>query len=406
MSLVLLVPPALIGVGLLWAVVLFRARIGHPALWLALLYFGSAVAALFVDPAVLQRNGLRIEDQDWLVLVGYSVCTLLFLLPAFFLRNRMVPRIKVDLVERAVKLSVPLILFSFLYMAPVALKATLLGAASVRSQLNNDGIGLLPVSPLTTLAVVTAQFYLLFAFAFVLLTVRGGKRWIRLVAFLGSTLYIVNALCFAARDGILWFLVAYLWALWITRPLMSPAAVTRIRRLVYPIAALGLLVFGLFSVQRFGDRHDASLTDYLVAYYGTQPYVFATTVASQTTFYEGHLRFPLVVGVLGGERHVQRTVAYEWSFGTFIKDFYSEGGWYPLVFSALLFPPALIVALLSTASSAPGAYVLLSMLYVQFMAQGVFYFRLGSRAGNLYIVAVICAASILVICRSARRGEV
>jgi hypothetical protein len=397
-SLPLLIPVLCCG-GLFAIAAAIRRDPAHPTFWLTLLYFGSCVCSLLVNKDLLRSQGLETLDTDWVALLGYAASIIAFLLPVFFLHNRDSELLAPTIVERIAILSAPFVIFAFVYLLPYAWQGATRGAADVRAELNNLGISLLPVSPLTTLAVIVAQFYALFAVMFVIATARGGTRLARSVCFLGSTLYLLNALCFAARDGFLWFIIAYGWALWYARPLIAPRTLLRLRRVIGPVVLGGMTLFGLFSFQRFGDRAAATTLEYMVAYYGSQPYVFATTVRQQHEFYEGRLRFPLFVDPMEQDQKVLRTLPYEWSFGTFIKDLYAEGGWY-LIFACVAVVPGLAILLLVLSSGVNAeAFTLISILYVQFMAQGVFYLRLGMRAGNLYIVCVAILIALSFVLR-------
>lgn len=396
----LLIPVVLLGGVFMLAAAATRRTRWHPAFWLSLLYFGSCLASLLVNTAILDRTGIVLGEDAWVSLSGYAVAIALFLTPAFVLRNGTARRIDVAVLERFTVLSAPLVIFSAAYLLPIAWAAVSAGADVVRSDLNNYGITMMPSGPLTTIAVVVAHFYFVYALVFAISTCTGGRWWVRVVAFIGSTLYILNGLCFAARDGMLWFVVAYIWALWYARPLMSQRRASRIKRYVMPVAIAGLAVFFLLSVQRFGDRREGSLGDYLLLYYGAQPYVFATDVAQQEVFYGGKLRFPLLFESAGVDPTVIRTTPYEWSFGTFVKDIYAEGGWLPVFLSAFMVPPLLIFALYTASGRYPEAYALCAMLYVQFMAQGVFYLRMGNRVGNLYIGCIVALVFLMFALRT------
>lgn len=402
----LLVPLTLLLGMFVSAQALARRNRTHPAFWLSLLYLGSCVAALFVDVDILSRNSIRLGDDALASLTGYGITLVLWLLPSLALRNQIVRRLDVRTLEIFVIATAPLVLFSAVYQAPIAWEGISIGADVVRNNLNNRGIGLLPESPLTTIAVVTAQFYFLYTLAFAVSIVSGGRRWVRVVAFIGSTLYLINSFCFAARDGILWFLVAYLWAFWLVKPLLTERLATRIRRAVLPVATLGVVAFGLFSVQRFGDRSEGNLTDYLLLYYGAQPYVFAADVDQQREFYGGRLRLPLLFELAGLDAKVVRESPYEWSFGTFAKDIYGEGGWPSLLIAAIVAPFLITLALAVTSGRFPEAHLLIGMAYVQFMSQGVFYFRLGTRAGNLYLLLIGALAVGMACLRVRSRGRI
>jgi hypothetical protein len=96
---------------------------------------------------------------------------------------------------------------------------------------------------------------------------------------------------------------------------------------------------------------------------------------------------------------------YEWTFGTFAKDFYAVAGW-PTAFAivggiAVFF---LVVFRLARRLN-PFALCLLLLLYFQVMTQGMFYFRLGIKAGNWYILMIVGLAVVAQVMYPMREAE-
>lgn len=96
----------------------------------------------------------------------------------------------------------------------------------------------------------------------------------------------------------------------------------------------------------------------------------------------------------GAEVEVVRSLPYEWSFGTFLKDFYSMFGWTSLVVMTVFQFSLFYLFFLRIRKNNSLADILIIAFYFQLMVSGVFYFRLGTRGGNLYMV---CYAVLVIV---------
>jgi len=183
-------------------------------------------------------------------------------------------------------------------------------------------------------------------------------------------------------------------ALWIYRNEMPKTYSGMVKSLAVLSIACGIGLLSIFTYQRFAGS-SVGIFDSLVTYIGQQPYVFAETVAEQSAFYGLNLRLPLIAEMLGSFEPIKRERVYEWTFGTFAKDFYSIAGW-PTAFAiTATFSLFFTFVFCSRRKLNSFSYSLLLILFFQFMTQGVFYFRLGIRAGNYYIIIVLMLAAVV-----------
>jgi hypothetical protein len=114
--------------------------------------------------------------------------------------------------------------------------------------------------------------------------------------------------------------------------------------------------------------------------------------------------FPLYYWAVGGETvHTEvylasRTQRYQWYFGTFLASFFQIGGWFGLttfvVVFTLLFAGAFRVLL---ATRKVLAYILLLLLYYQFMFQGAFYWAMFGRAWNVYVCVMVLGVLMVAL---------
>lgn len=370
-------------------------------------YLASSIAAFFVD-APLWYPYFDEASYTMQSFVLYGVLVGLALLPALFVRP-LANLTDLGDAGRLQKLSVVMVvlgLFSFVYQAPYAVDAVVRGAYVVRAAMNAEGTYLLPESPMTTLAVAVSAFHPMFLVLLYVAILQGWRRWYRWGLVIGATSYLVSGLCFATRDVFVFFPItlAYVHALFLN---VMPQRVRKRgwRRLVL-LGAVAAGVVSLLTVDRFFSEDRDYLAWGTVGYLGSQPFTFAETVAVQREFYNGGLRFPVIVAIANGgvEPTVTRRYNYETMFGTFLKDLYADGGWWLLWITIGLGVPVACFLLKATSArpTRVPSHVLLSILCAQTLTQGVFYYTLGSRSGNIYTMIMVVLAGVLLV-RGVRR---
>lgn len=365
----------------------------HPAPVLVGLYWVSSVGALVLNTDTLPGFNF---DHTWEMLAGYVLLVMLGLLPAYFIGRLPSPDLTGNPLFRLMLLAmIPLAWFSLLYQIPYAFASAKIGADVIRARLNTEDYAPLPQNLLTTVATATSQFYPLYALAAVDAFVRrrGVVPIVSCVA--GALCVVVNSICFAARDGVLWFLMSFWLAYWMYRQELLTDRLAKLLRVAGVLAVAGaLLVLSVFTYQRFATSN-IGILDSVVTYFGQQPYVFAETVAEQTDFYGMNMRLPLIAEWRGTFEPIRRENVYEWTFGTFAKDFYAMNGW-TTAFAASAAIAGLFTFVFRLGRRLnPFSLCLLLLLYFQFMTQGMFYFRLGTKAGNVYLLLIFLFALVL-----------
>lgn len=363
--------------------------VGNPLALVFWVYILSAISSLFVPQEMLR--GFDFSRYEWEHYAAYSAFVCLVLLPAVGLRGRQFSLRDFELlfnVRRFYAVASVGIWFSFFYQIPFALAAFSLGADEVRHGMNVLKEGVLPPTIWTTLAVVFSSFYVLFVFMFFYAVASRMKLYYIVSSFVGGALYVVSSICFTARDGPLFYVMTILFAFSMFRKDLSSGVRRRIGSAVAIVGGLFLALLVVFTAQRFfADGDSDELLGGTVGYIGQQPYVFAETIVSQRDFYGLDLRFPVFSLMLTGvEAEVVRTETYEWSFGTFLKDYYAISGWFSLV-ALSFFQTAVFYSIFRARQHVRSLFLILAVgFYFQLMTSGVFYFRLGTRGGNLYML--------------------
>ena len=373
-----------------------RAESRMPFVALVGLYFTCSIAALFVDEDSMPT--FTLSHSGW-SLAGYVAMIAICLGPAAFIRRpHLASLIRHPVIPSFLTVMAPLAWYAILYQLPYAVKALGVGAATTRSELYATGsLAGGPEGALNTVAVGISHYYPVYSFLFVIALIRREGVWLKVSMLIGSSLYVVNSLVFTARDGVIWWITSLCAAFW----LFWPALPGRIRRgslmLLTLVVAGAMTVLVTFTLQRFASAGNIDALRSVLGYFGNQPYVFAETVVQQQEFYGFDLRFPLFVDFVRKPLQIKRTLPYEWSFGTFVRDYYSVGGWWVgfglSAFTASAF--ALGMAVFRRRDSF--SYSLIFALYIQFMVQGIFYFRLGNWSGNFYIVTIFILAGTVAL---------
>lgn len=357
-------------------------------LFIIALYFLSASLIYFVHPK-LWYPYFHESSYTPLNFTIYSLFLFIFLYPSLYLKplsvNTEIPKTK-SLSWLMLIMSL-LGIFSFVYQLPYAFQGLLLGAADLRHQMNNEGFFLLPKSPLTTLAVGVSFFYLFYIVFFYIAISQKKSMFIKFGLLIGSLSYIVSGMAFATRDVFVFYGFGFLFVYFYFNNLLSKKIKQNLRwvYLLFTISFIALLL--LFSYQRFeknSSTHDLAYGT--IGYFAQQPFVFSETLEMQKKYYEGNLRFPVFISILTEKKKIIRKKPYEWSFGTFIKDFYATGGYTFLIIITLILVPIFYFKLKKIDEKKIFRSIIITLFYFQFMSMGIFYFKFGSKPGNFYIL--------------------
>ena len=356
----------------------------HPGRVIIGFYLLMSLTSLAFDRDLAPTFSMNVS---WWNMAGYTTLLCVTLLPALLIVKPDADHvIHHGLVRPMLLWSAPLVAFSLFFLAPFALHSLGQGFAATRYALNVLRIQPLPGGFLTTVSVAVASYYIIFALLFFAALVRKMGKLPAIVALIGLLLPIVHAAVFGARDGAIWLVHALLFGLWVTTGVLTLRMRRAAVRTIVVVGMVGLLYISLATRDRFAESGGGYASG-TVGYFGSQPYVFSETVDRLTTFYGPANRFPLVAALVGGSA-TERYEPFQWSFGTFLTDFYSVAGWPSAVGLSLVLTLLTLGAMHVCRKRSALAYTLVVAAYAQFMVQGVFYFRLGNRAGNLYHVSL------------------
>lgn len=353
-------------------------------------YFLMAIASFFVKRSWYPF--LDVDNEELFPILFLTGLLFLCFLPLFFI-DRPIQRIN-SFPKQLHLMSIPLALlglFSFFYQLPFALSAMEQGVLETRIYQQESNF-LLPESIFTTIAVTVSTFYPIYLLVFYYYhTQRPKKIVIKYILLIGSLSYVVSAFTFASRGMLIYFI--FTWLFWQSLFINKSNRLRDYRAQVY-IILIGIVVL-IFSASRF-----VGLDLFLygtVGYIGQQPLVFTQVFEFQSWTYGGQVRFPLLFPNENGEGgSLLRVQNWEYMFGTFVKDLVGDFGKLGAALFCIVFSLFFSIGFYGLFPKKSFSYLLLLSLYVQFMSSGVFYMELGTRVGNLYMLAIGCLCLFLV----------
>src|SRR5665213_1430427 len=307
-------------------------------------------------------------------------------------------------------------LFAFMYFIPYVWQSIFVNAYDLRELRQED---VYQPSPLLTIAFIPATFFAVYGLLLTSPIMRNAGWFIKFGIFGGFASYALSDLGHKGRDFLLQYVLLAAFYYWLYGSTWSKSFTRKAKVIFLATVLFGTLVVGTITIQRFGANGlNLGIQGGTMAYAGEQVYVFVENTAEadpKTSQETSREMFPLYFTLFNGERQLDlqsflnsRSERYQYSFGTFLANFYQIGGWtgvcifvvlFALVFTASLY-------LLSKLKRAIG-YTLLLLLYYQFMFQGAFYWVMYGRSGNVYICSmilgsIICAVTVDVAGRRSR----
>lgn len=286
-------------------------------------------------------------------------------------------------------------IFSLVYQLPYAMEAREVHPEILRVSMESSGAFVLPKSWLTTFAVGISAFYIFYMALFFASLLNKAPIWISCGLLVSSFSYVISGMTFQTRDVYIFYSLSFVFMYLYFRPSMGHVLRSRISTLLTLIGLVGAYYVITISSQRFSEGGDSSFAYGTIGYLAQQPFVFSEAIEKHQVFYGGALRFPVLYSILTGVEspEIVRLVHYEWSFGTFAKDLFCEGGMSFMVISVLGFSALFFLLLSRLPAEDMWGRLIVSIYYFQFMSEGIFYIKLGDRAGNIY--SLVLAAIFL-----------
>lgn len=376
---------------------IFKKVRKHPIIMLFYLYLSSSFISIFLDVKYLKVFGWHPEDYTIWGYLLFASCNIVCLLPILKLKDYS-PLIQKFTISKSIQYFFlfwfVLALFSLIYHLPYATKALKTNVEDIRYILNTEKKSVLPETSLTTIAVAVAAFYNVFIFLFFSILTQ-KPRYFKILVFtiVSSITYVLSSLTFGARDGLLFYILSTSFAFLLHKNAIPEKLRKRALKFLIVFGLTFVLLLARFTHQRFIENRKFTLETALqvgvLGYFGQQPHVFNEAIwqHNKTKKFHGHsLRFPLLNHILGEQKLPNRKVAVEWSFGSFLKDFYDISGLSSLIPLVLTFSCYFYYHFGRWQYYHPLRNIVLISFYWQFLLSGLFFFNLGSFAGNVTIL--------------------
>lgn len=168
----------------------------------------------------------------------------------------------------------------------------------IRSEMLTSGEDALGASLSRTIACSSSYFYcyniLLFFYS---LAFRQDKKCLLILLVISSTSRIFHAFSYMGRDGLLFWILSFLFSFFVFKPYLNKKAKRLIRKVFYIFGTFAIALIGAISFSRFGES-DEGLFWSLVSYLGQPIDNFASMFHSKYAEWKGlGALFPLLFGV-------------------------------------------------------------------------------------------------------------
>lgn len=366
---------------------LARRNRNRVATFICGLYLVSSIGSLFVSEKYLFWHDFKSDS-----LFGFFTYAI-FNLPLLYASRAITPfddlsEFRLNSITRFFIFFLGLgALYSFLYQFPFVLRAMSYRAIEVRAM--DEAI--LPQSIFTTLAVGFPMFLFVYIFLFYLSII---KRWsivAKLLMLLGAIDFILNVLTFSGRDGFVFFFLAFIFGYLLFQPHFTKRTKKLIVLIGLGILVLGIITITIITLDRFAQvgNNDVEFAFQVgvLNYFSMQPFAYNDLLKFHDSFSYGKGNFPLFYSWFFEMENTRRDISmpYMYNFKGYVGSFYQNGGFgYSLIIIFLLY---LFFKKLRTIHKYHFLYRFsLLSFYLFFMSSGLFYFRLGNKGGNLFIL--------------------
>jgi len=145
------------------------------------------------------------------------------------------------------------------------------------------------------------------------------------------------------------------------------------------------------TIDRFGSHAYEDLNAVfqmgVLNYYAMQPFIFNDILKYHDSFSYGRENFPLVYYLFFDYVHEERDLSmpHMYNFSSYVGSFYSNGG-FPYVAVVILIFYSVFTRIRSMYAKFYVYQFSLLSFYFFFITSGLFYFRLGNKGGNLFIL--------------------
>lgn len=369
---------------------LAKKRKNKIALVICGLYLASSVGSLFVSSKYLVWHDF--QSDTFCGFLFYGIFNLPLLYVSLYLKPiKDIHTIKFDFFTKHFVIFLVIgALYSVIYQLPYALDALSQSAHIVRTM--DESI--LPNSILTTFAVGFSAFFNIYLFYFFVGLINKWNKFITFSMLLGALSFVVNVLTVSGRDGFVLFTLSFLLSYFLFEHSMNDNLKKRVKVLSVLTGVIFIIIFSTITLERFSRSQETDLVAVFqiggLNYFSMQPFTFNDVLKYQDIFSYGRGSFPLFYSwFFDYEKSVRDvSMAYKYNFAGYVGTFYKNGGYVALALIVAIFY-VIFYQLKNLHRKYYISQFSIFSLYFFFMTSGLFYFRLGNKGGNLFILLSI-----------------
>lgn len=366
--------------------------------FLICLYTVSVLMTIVDIP--LNDDNLVLSDKYWGASSFMVVMILAFLYPMLHFDESKIQRLKLPsrkLLDAFSNVIIVLSLFSIFYYIPTVWNIMHGDLGALRNALY-AGEEYVEASLLNTIASTSSSMYVFALLLFFIYLILGASKWRIILLFVSSLSNVVHVLAYVGRDGVVFWIFAFLYLYLFFSPFLRKVSKAKIKKIAIISGVILLVPFMLISIGRFQDN--TGTLNSIVSYFG-QPFVYGTLYfgIDNPPLDPGH-SFPLLFEFTGmkmpeGAGQWEEGGTVSWVFGTFLKSLYASlGGAIPLIIFCLISGLIFVTVFGKKRTTFLFSSVFIYILYFEVYSQGVFYFRQYTRGGNLFILLCFLMALI------------
>lgn len=304
-------------------------------------------------------------------------------------------------------------LFSIVFYLPHVLNAFTGNIRDARMAIAHGGAGFGVYGILNTFAATSALLYAVVLMMFFLSLVSKQRISAESVLLLISSFsYVILILAFIGRDGMVYWIMTFVFYYIFFRRFMKRSLKRRVKRVGLITVLVFVLPFTVITAARFGsESNEFALA--ILDYIGQSIINFSDNFQIELASTSGGYRsFPLFSNWFGSSdeiqiqsqiRRVETTVLKGginyWSFGTYIKSFLYDFGKVGTILLILFISVIEWMALrkAKTKKVFDISNLLVYTVVFQIIGQGVFYFRFYTPGYNFYIILMLALGILLKV---------
>lgn len=244
-----------------------------------------------------------------------------------------------------------------------------------------------------------------------------GKRHVykAYLLLISSLSFVVYIFAYAGRDGVVYWLMSYIFCFLLFRKFLSESDRKKMKRISVSVIAIIMVPFLMISISRFSDM-DGGTIWWIINYMGMQLQNFNAHFQVEAPLLHGRHTFPIIYDFLnlagfGVSSKVENNIFHSyflaegvtpWVFTTFIGNFIYDYGKIGtlLLLCMMSLATRILIKKVTRTGILEFSNLLIFILLYQAIYWGVFYFRL--YVANYYILATILLCVMFKLVRSSR----